>query len=165
MKYPQFEETPRRVADEAPEETLAPAWQTVQTRFNAAPMAAPRSGFAGRWKARLPEKRLLRQRRQAWIGIGLGFGLAWLLLVTVFFSRALTISPESLFVSLLYTGAQLIALFRQVQNGLTNMFQAIPMLGLLPVAMVVLCGITMSLLSLGWMAALGRAFKGQSQPR
>ncbi|HPH96022.1 MAG TPA: hypothetical protein PKW33_04945 [Anaerolineaceae bacterium] len=165
MKYPQFEETPRRVADEAPEEALAQAWQAVQTRFNAAPMAAPRSGFAGRWKARLPERRLQRQQRVAWICAGTGFGLGWLLLMAVFLSRAFTISPEGLFVSLLYTSAQWIALVQQVQTGLTNIFQAIPGLALLPVAMAALCLITMSLLSLGWMAALGRAYNGQSKIR
>lgn len=45
---------------------LQAGWTAAHAELRAPEMAAPRAGFAGRWKAGVAERRLREQRRQAW---------------------------------------------------------------------------------------------------
>jgi len=58
---------------------IEPAWMDVKALMQKTPAAEPLPGFSGRWQVRLEQHRLSKQRRLAWIILGIIAGIALVL--------------------------------------------------------------------------------------
>ena len=58
---------------------IEPAWMDVKALMQKTPAAEPLPGFSGRWQVRLEQHRLSKQRRLAWIILGIMAGIALVL--------------------------------------------------------------------------------------
>ncbi len=66
---------------------LASNWSAIETRFQKAPMVAPRAGFTTRFQTRLAKR---RQRRREWVMIAAGLGVfTVLVLVMILFGSGI----------------------------------------------------------------------------
>ena len=58
---------------------IEPAWMDVKALMQKTPAAEPLPGFSRRWRVRLEQHRLSKQRRLAWIILGIIAGIALVL--------------------------------------------------------------------------------------
>jgi hypothetical protein len=59
---------------------IEPAWMDVKALIQKTPAAEPLPGFSGRWQIRLEQHRLSKQRRLAWMLVGIIGGMAAVLI-------------------------------------------------------------------------------------
>jgi len=124
--------------------------------LQAAPMAAPLTGFAQRWQASLIERRAIQQRRQSrmlFLALA-GAALLILLLLALYFLA--TSTPVDWVVAVFQSTFSLFSTWNMIQDFILELLNFIP--PVVPIAFWVLLTIGLSALTLVWIISLWRIY-------
>ena len=134
---------------------LASAWEQVRLSMGNAGMIAPAPGFVDRWQDRMVTRRLIKQRRQAWMLLGLNWAIAAVLFILIVLQviPALT-SPTGLVVNFVARCTETWAFMRVVVSVVSSLAGTLP--GLVPVSWWVSIIASLGALMVLWISTLRR---------
>jgi hypothetical protein len=127
---------------------LEAAWTDVNDLFQRLPQAAPASGFTSRWQERLAAQQLQKQRRQAWIGLGVtALGAMSLLILLGIQISSIMRSPSQLVLLWISQVTSLYSVLYALQGFVEVLFRVVPVV---PITGVILAIGIFSFLSVLW---------------
>lgn len=126
-------------------------WKDVAALLQKTPAAAPVPGFTSRWAVRLEAHRLRKQRRLAWIILGIFSGVA-VILITLFGAQVLQVldSPGNLILIWISRITGILSIYWAIENLFNHLVIQLPSLSWL--ALIFGTGIV-SFLCVLWLAA------------
>ena len=136
--------------------TLSQALQSVEQEMARAPQLSPAPGFAGRWQARLAEKRAQKQRRLVWWAIGINLSAALGIFLALNWNRLASISVAKVLALALYTITLLFARIGSAQVLLRLLFEDVN--PIIPIAIIAMAATGLSVLSLIWIVMMWKIY-------
>jgi hypothetical protein len=131
---------------------LEPAWTDVHALFQKTPAAEPLPGFSGRWQTRLEKHTLSKQRRLAWIIVGIIGGIA-AVLIALFGVQLIEIlsAPGNLLLLWISRLTGVLSIYWSIENFFNGLAVTLPSITWL--FMILGMGMA-SFLSVLWLATL-----------
>ena len=105
---------------------LAQAWKSVRFELAQTPTVAPVPGFTQRWQVRQAQRRFERQHRLAWLGTGLNLLAGIAIFIGLNADKLAGFSLHTMFISLFYAIASVMARTGQIQRLMVYALQSVP---------------------------------------